>query len=131
VFGRDYTFRFEWDTKRGQSVAVPVVTLDGVDADPLDAHGGGLVDVVAFVLRVVVATHARPALRRFMVLDEPFRHLSAEHTDGVGYLLRRLAETTGWQFLVVTHQRELAAHADVAYVVRLHNGATVLEPVID
>jgi len=130
---RDYRFRFLWEEKRGVAAATPLLTTvhggEEVETELVDGHGGGVVDVVAFVLRFVVARHSRPPLARLIVADEPFRHVAAEHADGLGELLASLAGQ-GWQFLIVTHQRALAERADRAYRVRLgEDGRSIVERV--
>lgn len=135
VFGRqDYRFGFEWSVKRGQAAAVPVIESthggEKIRAEVLDGHGGGIADVVAFVLRFVVALYAQPRLAPLMILDEPFRHVSEEHAQGLGQLLRYLSDKTGWRFVIVTHQRRLAEQAHKAYRAELSpDGDTTLEEI--
>ena len=99
------------------------VTLEFQDATgnalpPLDACGGGVVDVAAFALRAASLVIARPAARRLLVLDEPFKFLSAEYRQAAGELLTTLAEDLDFQIVLVTHVPELV----VGTVVELGTG---------
>ncbi len=49
---------------------------------------------------------AKPPLRKLLVLDEPFRHLSAGYRPAARVLIEKLASETGIQFVVVTHDDE-------------------------
>lgn len=133
VFGReDYRFAFTWEVSRGQASAIPTLWSvfagnECCEEDILDGHGGGVVDVISFVLRFVVARFTTPPLLPLLVLDEPFRHVDQKHADGIGRLLTLLTERTGWRILMVTHSEELAERADHVYeAVRGSDGRTTL-----
>ena len=80
---------------------------NGREVDPIDASGGGVVDVAAFALRLSSLMLSRPARRRLVVLDEPFKFVSAGHRAAVRVMLEGLAADLGVQFLMVTHIEEL------------------------
>lgn len=107
VFDDPYTFEIRFVEKRGTTEAQIVFTRDGVDCDPLTASGGGVVDVAAFGLRLACLMLTRPAPRRLLVLDEPFRFVSVEYRWRVTQLLRSLCEEFGIQIVMVTHMDEL------------------------
>lgn len=83
--------------------------------DIMDARGGGIVNVAAFLLRVLLLLSARPAMNRLLVLDEPFINVSAEYRPAVTALLRRICDEGGFQIIMVSHTPELADAADRAY----------------
>lgn len=92
--------------------------------DILDAKGGGVVAVAAFLLRVLIMLAYQPALRPVMILDESFAHLSSEYVPNLARLLQKLNSETGIQFLMVTHDPTFVDYADVAYEASQHSGAT-------
>jgi len=81
---------------------------NGLEMAPLTAAGGGTVDVAAFALRLAALMLQRPPQRRCLVLDEPFKYLSKAYRPVVRDLLLDLAEELGMQFIVVTHDAEMA-----------------------
>jgi predicted ATPase len=108
VFGSSAPeFAIQFDRKRGRTEARLVFVVGGHEVDPQDADSGGLLDVAAFALRLSVLCLRRPPLRRLLVLDEPWKHLSAGYRPAVRELVESLAEELGVQFLVVTHSSEL------------------------
>lgn len=109
VFGPDYSFRIDFDTKRGRSAAAFVVVKGGVELDPVEECGGGLVDVIAFALRVATLLAARPHLRRVVILDEPFRFVSIEFRPKIAAILGALETHFKVQFILVTHLPELSS----------------------
>lgn len=125
IFGEGYGFKVEVGQSRGQaSMEFKVVTPEGERA-PLESHGGGVVNVVAFVLRVVIAA-LTPGISRTLILDEPFAQLSAEFLEPMGSFLRELVDATGLQLLIVSHEEEIAAVADKAYRIAKRGGVSVI-----
>lgn len=98
-----------------------------IETEILDGHGGGVADLVAFLLRVVVLTLSRPRVAPVMVLDESFRHVSPQYLRGVAVLLRELNRTAGVQFILVTHKPELLDAADVIYRATIRDGMTTFD----
>lgn len=109
VFDEPYTFRIQFEQKRGRTEAVLLFDRGGMLVDPLTASGGGVVDVAAFALRLSCLLLSRPPLRRLVVLDEPFRFVSAEYRGRVRDLLVSLATELDCQFVIVTHMKEMQA----------------------
>jgi DNA repair exonuclease SbcCD ATPase subunit len=95
---------------------VTVSTSDGLNTPILDARGGGLAAVTAFLLRLTILLLTNGA-RRLIVADEPFAHLSREYAPKMAEFLRELCERTDTQILMVSHDDSFVEEADV--VVRL------------
>ncbi len=130
VFDDDsYSFFIEQDVKRDQAVAR--LMLEKADEDgelfktPLRGfHGGGIVDIVAFVLNAIVLTFVRPQRRQTMWMDEPFSQVSKSYRPRVADMMRWLHEETGLQFVIVTHEEEYLSVADTVTKITQHNGKT-------
>jgi len=129
VFGRpDYEFAFNVTRNRGFMGVVPVLRSNYhgkvLETSLREGHGGGVCDVVSFVLRVVILSLVRPKMAPVLVLDEAFRNVAAAHLRGVASLLVELNRSAGIQFVLVTHKPELLDAADVIYRARLEEGET-------
>ncbi len=119
IFGGSYAFRIEMKVLRKQAALEFTIVKDLVERDPLDAHGGGLVNVIALVLRLTIVA-LTPGLSRTVVLDEPFAQLSSGYLEGMGVFIRELVDATDMQLIIVSHEAEIADVADAAY--RLYRG---------
>lgn len=109
VFGEScYQFNIRFDRKRGRTEAALRFTRGELDVDPLTASGGGVVDVAAFALRVACLMLHRPRLSRVVVLDEPFRFVSAQYQENVRTMLEELAKDLEMQIIQITHNENLA-----------------------
>lgn len=108
VFDVPYVFKIRFETKRGRTEAVLAFERGGLEVDPMTAAGGGVVDVAAFALRISCLLISRPPLRRLLVVDEPMKMLSKEYSERVRELILMLAQELDIQFIIVTHNPELA-----------------------
>ena len=128
---KDIEFKLEFDTKRNVPVVIPKVisVFDGeqIETEIKDGHGGGLYDIVAFVLRVLVLVWYRPKLKQFLILDEVFKHVSRQFLPNVAKLIKKLHDMTGIQFVLITHKDEFAEIADKVFHFSNRNGITKIE----
>lgn len=121
VFGIPYQFFFEVDENRGLRSMTPKVSLNGEVMDIVNAHGGGLVVVIGFLLRVVTLALLGNKYK-VMLLDETFSHVSEVYLEPLSMLIKTVTSRLGIQIILVSHQEILTAAADKVYEVRLVNG---------
>jgi DNA repair exonuclease SbcCD ATPase subunit len=86
VFGPAYSVDVIFDFERGRSSANLILKIGDEVRDPMKECGGGVVDVLAFALRLTVWALSRPLPRRTLILDEPFRFVSAKHKPKVAQI---------------------------------------------
>ena len=100
------------------------ITLNAytVTANPEDAKGGGVTDVVSLALRLALLELSRPKPGGPVLLDEPGKMISKEYLPNVAEFLKRYAKQTGRPIILVTHHDSLADVADVGYKVNQQNG---------
>lgn len=103
VFDEPYAFDIRFERKRGRTEARLLFTRNGMEIDPLTASGGGVVDVAAFALRLACLALSNPPVRKVLIMDEPFRFVSAGYRHRVRALIEQLSEEMGVQFVIVTH----------------------------
>lgn len=129
VFEDDsYQFKIIDSIKRNQVDYEFIVTSDsnpsseGVDI--MDSRGGGLVNIISMLLRVIMLILTDRTAERFLVLDEPFNNLSPIYHDNLVKLLKKLVAKLNFQILMVTHQRSLLELGDVVYEYKKKNKVT-------
>lgn len=128
VFPDPYALRLRFEVRRGRTEAdLLFVDKNGEELDPMDATGGGAVDVAAFALRVALWSLQRPRSRATIVMDEPFRFLSSDLQPRAGVMLREVSERLGLQFILVTHEEEILEAADRVFRVRQRDGKSEVE----
>jgi hypothetical protein len=111
VFDHPYEFRITFSKKRGKTEAGLGFFRDGQHLDPNDGVGGSVLEVAAFALRLSCLMLRRPARRKIILLDEPFRAVSDRkgNRDRVRRLLETLSSELGFQIILVTHDKKLQA----------------------
>lgn len=124
-------FRIELKTQAGKpaaewQVVSQYVRDDGtkttVAANPEDARGGGICDVVSLALRLALLELARPKPQGPVFLDEPGKMISAEYVPNLAEFLKQYGARTNRQIVLVTHHEALDNAADVAYRVEQRDG---------
>lgn len=103
VFDEPYTFKIEFERKRGKTEARLLFTREGLEVDPLTASGGGCVDLASFALRLACLVLHRPRLRQVLFLDEPFKNVSKGYRDNVRAMLEQVCREMKVQVIMVSH----------------------------
>lgn len=109
------------DTEAGQHAGAPAI----MDTPLMDARGGGLVDSVSFMLRLVVLL-LTPGTRHVLIMDEPFSHVSAEYEPRLAEFLREVADKAKVQIFMVTHSSAYDDVADKRYRLALGPGGSTV-----
>lgn len=100
---------------------------NGMEVDPLKSCGGGVINILSILLRIVVLSMS--SNRKFLVIDEGFANLSANHREKAVDFLKLAAEKLGVQFLIVTHQDELKEAADILYEIKEKDGYSIFKKI--
>lgn len=125
IFEKDYWFVLDFSRRGTQSQVDFKIRDEYGNEFPLkEAHGGGLVVVVAFLMRVIIQLASRPQLRPIMLLDECFVQVSQEYRERLAMFLKDFVAQEGMQLILVTHEPSLALIGDKRYECRLVEGYT-------
>jgi len=116
------TFKVEFVSRRNQIEAD--FYLEWVEQEKkirgniVDSFGGGFIDIISMILRLVVLTLLGNSGPLF--LDEPFKMLSKDYVINAGKFLVELSKTFNCQIIVVTHISELGDFASKTFDVKLN-----------
>jgi DNA repair exonuclease SbcCD ATPase subunit len=129
VFGDNYSFEIESTVSRSQAEAQMWVVIDDYQHSLKDELGGGVVDVCSFVLRVTFWALQVNRTEPVLIFDEPLKNVDSGRLEAIGVMIKSLSERLGVQFILVTHEQELASIADVSYRVIITNGTSTVEKI--
>jgi DNA repair exonuclease SbcCD ATPase subunit len=121
VWDNPYEFVLEFVQKRGKTEAELWIERDGERMKPLDAAGGGVVDIISLALRMAFWSLTKTS-RPLLLLDEPLKQLSADKQSKASDMLKSISEKLGIQILMVTHEKALLDAVDKQFEVKLVNG---------
>lgn len=119
VFPNEYEFKIEFNVCRGKTDA-ELIFLDkrtGQTIDPMEASGGGVVDLTCFSLRIACWA-LESGTDNLIVLDEPFKFISRDLQERAGEILKILSEKMKLQIIMVTHIPEFIEVADKVFEVK-------------
>lgn len=129
IFGKNaYKLDIDFVEARGKTECViSLVDREGNKVSPLDSVGGGVVDVCAFALRIVLWGIEPKRKRSLLILDEPFRFLSKNLHEKASALLSKLSQSLGLQIIMVSHSEELTESGDKVFYCKKRNGESYIE----
>lgn len=117
VFSQPYKLVLEFVESRGKNECNILFERNGVDFDPMEESGGGVVDLAAFALRLASWSMQSPRSRACIILNEPFKHLSKNLHDKASEMIKAVSEKLHVQFIIITHEPALGACADKVFTV--------------
>jgi len=86
-----------------------------LERDPYEEMGGGVADVLSFLLQFLMVFLLRDRINPVLFLDEAMKHLSVEFRPRMADLLAELANRTMVQIVLISHDPIFAEPADVVY----------------
>lgn len=131
-FPGEYIFQIKFEISRGKTEA-ELVFLDQKtqrQIDPMNASGGGVVDLTTFALRIACYALER-GTDNVIVLDEPFRFLSRDLQQRAGEILKTLSERMNLQIIMVSHIGEIIDIADKVFEVKKNENGISKVKVVD
>jgi DNA repair exonuclease SbcCD ATPase subunit len=120
VFDNPYTLEVDFVQRRNKTECDLYFSRDGNRVEPMEASGGGAVDIASFALRIASWAMMRPHLRNTIILDEPMKNLSAQYQEKGSLMLKEVSKRLGIQFIIVTHEEMLASYADRTFLVSIN-----------
>lgn len=120
IIGEDYKFVMAFGRRGNQQEVDFNVQSNSLKLplDPMDTSGGGVIDIVAFALRVATLELHRPRIDGPILLDETFKHLSQGHLDAAADFMNAVSKKTSRQIIMVSHKQEFVAVADTKIEVK-------------
>jgi len=106
------------ETARGNTYRLLIRKGETV-GNPMDSFGGGVQNVVAFLLRVILIKRFK--LAPFIALDEQFSNVSSEYQPKISEMLKVLSKM-GFTIFAISHQPTITSAADTIYEVVVDEG---------
>lgn len=124
MFPDPYKLVLDFHTKRNKTECDILFERNGNLLKPKDSSGGGTVDVAAFALRIASWSMQKPRTRNTIILDEPFKNVSAIYREDASAMIKEISQRLSIQFIIVTHMTELTTYADKIFKTKIKKGVT-------
>jgi len=122
VFDEPYKLEVEFVQRRNKTECDIYFSRNGNRVNPLQASGGGAVDIASFALRIASWSLNRPHTRNTIILDEPMRFVSENLRDRVSSMLLEISRKLNLQFIIITHDNTIARYSDKIFDVTIRKG---------
>jgi len=106
-------FAAEIDIQRGKTSLQLYFVDEGERSKPLDASGGGALDIASFSLRQSFWSLNKN--RPTFILDEPFKFVSPDLQEKVSDMLKMISEKREVQIIMVSHADDINYSADKTF----------------
>lgn len=127
VFPDPYEVVVNFVERRNQTECDLKFHRHGTEVNPMDASGGGAVDVAAFALRIASWSMQVPKTRNTIILDEPLRFLSTNMQEQASQMIKELSDKLNLQFIIVTHEDTLTQYADKVFTIKIRKGVSQIQ----
>jgi DNA repair exonuclease SbcCD ATPase subunit len=117
---QDYQFELELVDKRGRIEAEPVLKTATSRGNPIDNNGGGVIDIISTMLRLILKLRLR--VPGPIILDEPGKWIAEAHRYNFMKMLREFSARAETQIIMCTHIGEYVEGADKTIEVTLVDG---------
>ena len=125
VFDNPYEFELEFVQRRGRTECDIWFVRNGQRIKPLDASGGGAVDVACFALRIALWNLAIPKTAPVIICDETLKFLKGGDLPEKGaQMMKELADRLGVQIIGISHIPEQIEGSDKQINVTLKRGVS-------
>jgi len=114
ICGSEYNFNLEFG-KRGnlQELDFNIQSPECKEAHELiEGESGGLIDIVALALRIVLLEINQPKNQGFIVLDESLKGLSRNFLPNANQFLHEISHKLNRQIIFISHSDELIENSE-------------------
>ena len=129
VKDKNLEFRMNLTTERNAADLKMVVYDKQLQAefDVIDSLGGGVADIISFILRTALLVKWTPSLSRVIIADEVFKHVSVKDQEKVAEFIKMLCEKLGLQLILVSHSETITRNSSKVFEVTKSNGVSKVE----
>lgn len=115
VFGDHLKIQIESAFKNNKTVFTLNIIKEGLNEGRADSFGGGVLAVIAVLLRVsaIIITKTE----RFIFFDESTNFVSAQYQPALGNFLKHICAQLGFTIILISHQETINKSADITYMV--------------
>ena len=115
ILDNPYTFELDFVPRNNRVECDLWFARNGNRVAPIDASGGGAVDIASFACRI--ALWSLGTTDNVLVFDEPFKFASRNYQPLLGELLSKLSAQLSLQIIQVTHNPSLVESSDTVITV--------------
>lgn len=113
IFGTGIRLQIDSAFKNNKTQFSLNITKDGLNEGRMDSFGGGVLAVIAVLLRVCAIIITKT--ERFIFFDESTNFVSAQYQPLLGNFLKQICNQLGFTIVLISHQETINKSADITY----------------
>jgi len=118
IFPDPYEVKLYFEQRNKGLEADIIFEREGIEINPYEECGGGVVDVACFALRIALWSLENPRKAPIMILDEPGKFISRDLQPKFSALIKEISKELGIQFIIVSHDSAIIDSADKIFKVK-------------
>ena len=119
-------FKIKAEVRRNLTSYRVILTQNEVEGS-LDSFGGGVLCVLAFILKVIFLIFSKNY--RILILDESLSFLSDTYINEASEFIKELSKEFDMTIIMVTHNEKFANASDLTYQINTNSGVTKFEKI--
>jgi DNA repair exonuclease SbcCD ATPase subunit len=116
----EISFKINFETKNNRIYAYPIMQENGLEFDPKEDLGGGIIDIISIALKIILWHLEDPRKRNVLILDEPLR-FTGKLVTKAGAMIKYLAKNLNLQIIMVSHDDALIDICDQVHKIHKAN----------
>jgi hypothetical protein len=118
---RKFEFVLEFYEMRNQVECRPLISENDELYEPIDEMGGSTAQLLGLFFRPILWSLEKVRSRALFIIDEPEQHIGESNIDALGQVITLLSHQLNIQFILTTHNWNLAPYGDCTFQVT-HDG---------
>ena len=125
IFEKDIRFNIRLYSYRNEPAIDISVIEDNLEVDPQKSCGGGLNDVISFVIKIIFIYLKRSS--KIIILDEPLKFLSRDYIEQSSNFIHEISKRMNIQIILVSHKPDLEISCDKLITIEKNENRSIVK----
>ena len=125
IFEKDIRFNIRLYSYRNEPAIDISVIEDNLEVDPQKSCGGGLNDVISFVIKIIFIYLKRSS--KIIILDEPLKFLSRDYIEQSSNFIHEISKRMNIQIILVSHKPDLEISCDKIITIEKNENRSIVK----
>ena len=125
IFDRDIRFKINLYSYRNEPAVDITVIENGLEVDPQKSCGGGLNDIISFVIKIIFIYLKKTS--KILILDEPLKFLSRDYIEQSSNFIRDISKRMEIQIIIVSHKPDLEFSCDKLITIEKYEKRSIIK----
>ena len=125
IFEKDIRFNIKLYSYRNEPAIDVSVIEDNLEVDPQKSCGGGLNDIISFVIKIIFIYLKKSS--KIIILDEPLKFLSRDYIEQSSNFTQEISKRMNIQIILVSHKPDLEISCDKLITIEKNENRSIIK----